>query len=352
MAYSAILKPSTLMNTKLYTGNGSTQSITGVGFQPDWTWIKNYSSAQNNRLFDSVRGAGKNLVSNSAGAEIDAGTGTNGQLRSFISDGFTVGSDGSVNNNNENIVSWNWKAGTSFTNDASGTGIGSIDSAGSVNTTSGFSITSFTGTQTAGTIAHGLGAVPKMIIVKSRTQADGWYVYHVSNTATKYMRMETTGTLGSGAAFWNDTAPTSTVFSVGNGTGTNYNGAMIAYCFAEKQGFSKMGSYIGNGNADGTFIYTGFKPAYVMTKCTSDSSNWEIKDNKRSPFNTVDDYLKANASSAEDTGVASHAMDFLSNGFKQRGNNDEVNGNGRTYIYWAFAENPFVASNYNAATAR
>ena len=348
MAYSSIIKPSTFMNPKIYTGNSGTNAITGVGFKPDWTWIKGRSTAYSHNIYDVVRGVTKIMRSNSTGAESTQNT----SLTAFGTDGFTLGSYDESNYNNATYVSWNWKAGTSFTNDASGTGIGSIDSAGSVNTTSGFSITSFTGTQTAGTIAHGLGAVPKMIIVKSRTQADGWYVYHVSNTATKYMRMETTGTLGSGAAFWNDTAPTSTVFSVGNGTGTNYNGAMIAYCFAEKQGFSKMGSYIGNGNANGTFIYTGFKPAYVMTKCTSDSSNWEIKDNKRSPFNNVDDYLKANASSAEDTGVASHAMDFLSNGFKQRGNNDEVNGNGRTYIYWAFAENPFVASNYNAATAR
>jgi len=348
MAYSSIIKPSTFMNPKIYTGNSGTNAITGVGFKPDWTWIKGRSTAYSHNIYDVVRGVTKIMRSNSTGAESTQNT----SLTAFGTDGFTLGSYDESNYNNATYVSWNWKAGTSFTNDASGTGIGSIDSAGSVNTTSGFSITSFTGTQTAGTIAHGLGAVPKLIIVKARTQEDGWYVYHVSNTATKYQRMETTGTLGSGAAFWNDTAPTSTVFSVGNGTGTNYNGAMIAYCFAEKQGFSKMGSYIGNGNANGTFIYTGFKPAYVMTKCTSDSSNWEIKDNKRSPFNNVDDYLKANASSAEDAGVASHAMDFLSNGFKQRGNNDEVNGNGRTYIYWAFAENPFVASNYNAATAR
>jgi len=349
MAYSSILKPSTLMNTKLYTGNGSTQSITGVGFQPDWTWIKNRSSSNNNRLFDSVRGAGKNLVSNSAGAEIDAGTGTNGQLRSFISDGFTVGSDGSVNNNNENIVSWNWKAGTSFTNDASGTGIGSIDSAGSVNTTSGFSITSFTGTQTAGTIAHGLGAVPKMIIVKARTQEDGWYVYHVSNTATKYQRMETTGTLGSGAAFWNDTAPTSTVFSVGNGTGTNYNGTMIAYCFAEKEGYSKFNSYTGNGNANGTFVFCGFKPAFVFVKRTSGSENWTIMDSARDPVNVAVNKLHPNTSGGTDAGAT---IDILSNGFKNRTTNAGANGSGDTYIYMAFAEEPLVASNYNAATAR
>ena len=345
MAYSSIIKPSTFMNPKIYTGNSGTNAITGVGFKPDWTWIKGRSTAYSHNIYDVVRGVTKIMRSNSTGAESTQNT----SLTAFGTDGFTLGSYDESNYNNATYVSWNWKAGTSFTNDASGTGIGSIDSAGSVNTTSGFSITSFTGTQTAGTIAHGLGAVPKMIIVKARTQEDGWYVYHVSNTATKYMRMETTGTLGSGAAFWNDTAPTSTVFSVGNGTGTNYNGTMIAYCFAEKQGFSKMGSYIGNANADGTFIYTGFKPAFVFVKRTSGSENWTIMDSARDPVNVAVNKLHPNTSGGTDAGAT---IDILSNGFKNRTTNAGANGSGDTYIYMAFAEEPLVASNYNAATAR
>ena len=346
MAYTDIDKPSDYFNTLLYTGNGGTQSITGVGFTQNFTWIKSRSTSQNHYAFDTVRGAQKQLYPSLASAE---DTGQSNGLNAFTSDGFNLGTEVGVNGNGATFASWNWKAGTSFTNDASGTGIGSIDSAGSVNTTSGFSITSFTGTQTAGTIAHGLGAVPKMIIVKARTQEDGWYVYHVSNTATKYMRMETTGTLGSGAAFWNDTAPTSTVFSVGNGTGTNYNGTMIAYCFAEKQGFSKMGSYIGNANADGTFIYTGFKPAFVFVKRTSGSENWTIMDSARDPVNVAVNKLHPNTSGGTDAGAT---IDILSNGFKNRTTNAGANGSGDTYIYMAFAENPFVASNYNAATAR
>ena len=345
MAYSSIIKPSTFMNPKIYTGNSGTNAQTGVGFKPDWTWIKGRSTAYSHNIYDVVRGVTKIMRSNSTGAESTQNT----SLTAFGTDGFTLGSYDESNYNNATYVSWNWKAGTSFTNDASGTGIGSIDSAGSVNTTSGFSITSFTGTQTAGTIAHGLGAVPKMIIVKSRTQADGWYVYHVSNTATKYMRMETTGTLGSGAAFWNDTAPTSTVFSVGNGTGTNYNGAMIAYCFAEKQGFSKIASYTGNGNADGTFIYTGFKPAFVFVKRTNSSENWTIMDSARDPVNAAVNKLHPNTNGGTDAG---ETIDILSNGFKNRTTNGGANGSGDTYIYMAFAEEPLVASNYNAATAR
>ena len=346
MAYSAILKPSTFMNPKIYTGNGGTNNITGVGFKPDLTWLKRRNGTANHHLVDSVRGVGYYLYANLTNAQ-----GGNGSalLTSFNTDGFTLDAGADSNASGATGVSWNWKAGTSFTNDASGTGIGSIDSAGSVNTTSGFSITSFTGTQTAGTIAHGLGAVPKMIIVKSRTQADGWYVYHVSNTATKYMRMETTGTLGSGAAFWNDTAPTSTVFSVGNGTGTNYNGAMIAYCFAEKQGFSKIASYTGNGNADGTFIYTGFKPAFVFVKRTNSSENWTIMDSARDPVNAAVNKLHPNTNGGTDAG---ETIDILSNGFKNRTTNAGANGSGDTYIYMAFAEEPLVASNYNAATAR
>jgi len=347
MAYSAILKPSTLMNTKLYTGNGGTNAQTGVGFQPDWVWLKQRSgSASSNKLYDSVRGTTKYIASNNDGAEA---TDSNG-LTAFGTDGFTVGSSAGTNANNETYVGWNWKAGTSFSNSAGANGA-SLASTGSVNTTSGFSIISFAGASAVSTVAHGLGVAPKMMIFKNRSDADHWGVYHQSLGSNAAMYLNLTGAVD--GTLWNNTAPTTSVFTVQNNSAVNGSGNnIIAYCFAEKQGYSKFGSYTGNGNADGTFVYTGFKPAYVMTKSSATTSNWEIKDNKRLGYNTVDTYIKANASAAEDTGVSSHAMDFLSNGFKHRGNNDEVNGSGEAYIYMAFAESPFTNSGFVPNNAR
>ena len=351
MAYTDIDKPSDYFVTKLFTGNGSTQSITGLDFQPDWVWFKNRSSTQNHRLFDSVRGAGKNIVSNNTGAEIDAGTGTDGQLRSFTSDGFTVGSDGSVNHNNENIVSWNWKAGTSVSGTTTGSGTGKAYS-GSVNTTSGFSIIKYIGNGTAGhSIPHHLGITPEIIIAKRLSDAGEWYVFSTGMGNTKHMRLNQTGAEDTANTIWNNTSPTSSVFTVGTNVDMNTNNdPVIAYSFNSVQGFSKMGEYTGNGNADGPFIYTGFKPAFVMIKRTvGGTDNWVMYDNKRSPFNEANENLAANASSTTNTGIK---IDMLSNGFKCRVTEGNTNVSGNTYTYMAFAENPFVASNYNAATAR
>ena len=351
MAYTDIDKPSDYFVTKLFTGNGSTQSITGLDFQPDWVWFKNRSSTQNHRLFDSVRGAGKNIVSNNTGAEIDAGTGTDGQLRSFTSDGFTVGSDGSVNHNNENIVSWNWKAGTSVSGTTTGSGTGKAYS-GSVNTTSGFSIITYLGNGSAGhTIPHHLGVTPEIIITKRLSDAGEWYVFSTGMGNTKHMRLNQTGAEDTANTIWNNTSPTSSVFTVGtNGDVNGNNNPIIAYSFNSVQGYSKMGEYIGNGNADGPFIYTGLKPAFVMIKRTiGGTDNWVIYDNKRSPFNEANENLVANSSSPTNTGIK---IDMLSNGFKCRVTEGNTNVSGNTYTYMAFAENPFVASNYNAATAR
>ena len=339
--------PELYFQAKNYSGNASTNAITLDGsedMQPDWVWLKSRSFAQNHENYDSVRGATKRLYNNLTNAEDTNSTGLTG----FNSDGFTLGSSNAINKSGETFASWNWKAGTSFTNDASATGVGTIDSTGSVNTDAGFSIISYTGTGSTGTVAHGLGATPGMIIIKERNNATSWIVYHHKNTsapATDYLLLNSTQATDDYADYFNDTEPTSSVFTIDtagdiNGSSDTY----IAYCFAEKKGYSKFGSYEGNGNNDGTFVYTGFKPAWVMTKSIDSTSNWEIKDNKRSTFNTVDDYIKANANAAEDTGVSSHAMDFLSNGFKHRGSNDEVNGS-ETYIYMAFAESPFVNSN-------
>ena len=338
--------PELYFQAKNYSGNASTNAITLDGsedMQPDWVWLKSRSFSQNHESYDSVRTATKRLYPNGTFAEDTNSTGLTG----FNSDGFTLGSSNAINKSGETFASWNWKAGTAFTNDASSTGVGTIDSTGSVNTDAGFSIISYTGTGSTGTVAHGLGATPGMIIIKERNNATSWIVYHHKNTsapATDYLLLNSTQATDDYADYFNDTEPTSSVFTIDtagdiNGSSDTY----IAYCFAEKKGYSKFGSYEGNGNNDGTFVYTGFKPAWVMTKSIDSTSNWEIKDNKRSTFNTVDDYIKANANAAEDTGVSSHAMDFLSNGFKHRGSNDEVNGS-ETYIYMAFAENPFVTS--------
>jgi len=343
-------KPSDYFNTKLYTGNGSTQSITGVGFQPDLIWGKNRSATGSHNLVDSVRGVSKVIYSNLSDAEASDTSSYN----AFGSDGFTMGSQSNINGSGNNIVSWNWKAGTSFTNDASATGIGTIDSTGSFNNDSGFSIVSYTGTGSNGTIKHGLNSAPSCIITKSRSAAEDWGMYHVGIGNTSNISLNLTNAkYSANSAFWNNTNPTSSVFTVGTHPTINYNTkTMIAYCFAEKQGFSKFGSYTGNGNADGTFVYTGFKPAFVMWKRTEDAGyDWDMYDTARDTHNVAFKELIANSSGAESSSTVL-SLDILSNGFKLRTSNGNGNDSGKPYIYMAFAENPLVASNFNAATAR
>ena len=353
MAYSTISKPSLHFNTKLYPGNSSTQSISGVGFQPDWVWIKDRdNSSRWHQLFDAVRGAGKVLYSNDGAQQGDDNT----RLSGFASDGFSLGNSANVNNNGNNYVSWNWKAGTG---QGSSNTDGSINTTyTSVNTTAGFSISQYTANGTNGaTVGHGLGAVPKWIIVKALNTSDNWEVYHASLGAEKYIELQSNAAQSDSDQIWNDTEPTSSVFSIGTNSGVNTNGnPYIAYCFAEKQGYSKFGSYTGNGNVDGTFIYTGFKPAFLMVKRTNSTENWYMKDNKRDPRNEMNQsVLYANGSAAEDTGGAWLKGDALSNGFKIRINDTSSNGSGSTYVYFAFAEEPLVAnvgSNGVPATAR
>ena len=343
MAYSAILKPSTLMNTKLYTGNGGTNAQTGVGFQPDWVWLKQRSgSAASHKLYDSVRGTTKYIASNNTGAEA---TDSNG-LTAFGTDGFTVGSSAGTNANNETYVGWNWKAGTSFSNSAGANGA-SLASTGSVNTTSGFSIISFAGASAVSTVAHGLGVAPKMIIFKNRSDADAWGVYHesIGSNAALYLNENA----GNDGTLWNNTAPTSSVFTVQNNSAVNGSGNnIIAYCFAGKQGYSKFGAYSGNGNDNGTFVYTGFKTAFLMVKITNAGNDWIIMDNKRTPFNPMGEELKPNTSGASSTNTR---WDQLSNGFKFRNTGDAVNGSGKNYIYMAFGQS-IVGTNNVPATAR
>ena len=350
MAYTDIDDPSAFFQTTLYTGNGSNDlSITNGGnsdLQPDFVWLKQRDS-RDHFLFNSVSGIREYVASNTNAGEDTLADG----LKSFDSDGFTIDDGVGINENNDPHVSWNWKAGTAFSNDASSTSVGSIDSAGSVSTTAGFSIISYTGTGSVATVAHGLGVVPEMIWFKNLTTDSNWLVYHEALGNTNNMYLDAVNATHDRADTFNDTSPTTAVFTVGTADLNTDGNSIIAYCFAGVRGYLKIGSYEGNGNADGTFIYTGFKPAWVMTKSMDSTSNWEIKDSTRSPFNTIDDYIKANASAGEDTGVATHAMDFLSNGFKHKGSNDEVNG-GETYIFIAFAEQPFVTSTGVPATAR
>ena len=344
MAYTDIDKPSDYFNTVLYSGDGGTQSVTGVGFQPDWSWLKCRSTAYHHRLFDVVRGAGKNLRSDTTDAEqtVDEG------ITAFNSNGFSVkqGSTLEYNASGQTYVSWNWKAGGS----ASSNSNGSITSSVSANTDAGFSIVSFTGNATAGaTIGHGLNSVPSLILTKNRDSAYNWHLWtHAFSSYNDTIQLNTTAAKDTGTLL-NNTAPTSSLITLGNSAVLNASGEkIIAYVFAEKQGYSKFGSYTGNGNADGTFVYTGFKPAFVIYKrYDSGTYSWVLVDNKRNTFNAVDKYVHPDLSAAEGTVTL---MDFLSNGFKMRVN--DTTSNQGSIIYMAFAENPFVTSTGVPATAR
>jgi len=334
-----INKPTDYFNTKLYTGTGASNSV-DVGFQTDFTWIKDRDSTAYHYLYDTVRGAGKAMYSNDTLSEA---TNIN-NLASFDASGFTVGTGGGVNASGNDFASWNWLAGGT----ASSNTDGSITSSVSANTTSGFSIVSYTGTGANATVGHGLGVAPSVVITKNRDLSSGgasnWRVGSTMLGFTKRLNLNTTDSVSTDSTAYNDTDPTSSVFSVGTHGSTNGStNGIIAYCFAEKKGYSKFGSYTGNGNADGPFVYTGFRPAFVMHKRTDATNNWHISDNKRDTFNPNDLELYPNASSAEYT--ETDGRDFLSNGFKIRESANWINASGGTYIYMAFAESPFVNSN-------
>ena len=358
MAYTDIDDPTIYFETLLWTGNGNTpRTFTGLDFAPNMTWSKRRDDAAGHNLLDTVRGSGADaeLCPSTNGAEGSNNANAYGYLSAYTSDGFTVtegSSDNAYwNNNTATYVAWNWKAGTSFSNDASATSVGTIDSTGSINTTAGISIISYTGTGSAGTIAHGLGAVPKVVLAKRRSDASNWCMYHASvgNTKALYLNNNTVG--ATSTTFWNDTNPSSTVFTVGSDAATNGSSdTQIAYCFAEKKGYSKFGSYTGNGHAsDGPYIYLGFRPAIVITKKTDGADDWRIFDNKRSSsgFNPVDKHIypySNGAESSSSTNSVPDGFDFLSNGFKIRQASAGINANGGAYIYMAFAESPFVTS--------
>ena len=343
MAYTTINKSTDYFNTKLYTGTGSSNAITGVGFQPDWVWIKSRSDALSHALFDAVRGTTKVLNSNATSAEY-----TNADtLTAFGTDGFTVGSNTGVNASGETRVAWNWKAGNSA---GSSNSDGSVTSTVTANTTAGFSIVKWTGTGATATVGHGLGVKPSIVLIKNTGAVENWVMYHGALGATKNLKLNNQEAAQTTSGAFNDTEPTSSVFTVHTNTNTNQNGeVMIAYCFAEKTGYSKFGKYEGNGDSDGPFLYTGFKPAFVMIKRYSGAgNNWLILDTKRDPINQMGKGLLPDVSNAEATG---YNADFLSNGFKLRLSGSGENGNNFGYIYWAFGQS-LVGSNNVPCTAR
>jgi hypothetical protein len=348
MAYTTIDKPTDYFRIKTYTGNATNDTaITfdeSTNMKPDWLWIKNRSAAQFHAVFDSTRGATLRLSTNGTGADSTENT----NLDSFDTNGFTVDNEAIVNGSGNSMVAWSWKANGGTTSSNSD---GSITSTVQANTTAGFSIVSYTGSSAnsnVGTVGHGLGTAPKLLIIKDRDATSDWIVFHGDVGTNKQLDLNNTGAEVTNTNTWNNTAPSSSVFTIGNNSYVNNDGNdFIAYCFAEKKGYSKFGSFIGNQSTDGTFIFTGFKPAWIMFKESTGSAsgdNWFMFDNKRSTFNQTQKYLKANSNVAEDDNSAA-AIDMLSNGFKIRTSDTSLNDSGETYIYMAFAESPFVNSN-------
>jgi len=348
MAYTTIDKSTDYFNTKLYAGNGSTQTISGVGFQPDMTWGKARTTTTNHVIQSTAQGLSTAIFPNLTNAE---STGLSNAITAFNADGFALGSWSPLNASGQNFVSWNWKAGTTSgiaTNGATVT----TPSSYSFNQTSGCSILKYTGTgNTNNKLAHGLGAKPDFIMFKKTSGDINWGIYHQSLTAD-YRLLFTTGAQSDDDSFMQDSEPDSVNINLGYGGLNNASGATyIAYCFAEKQGFSKFGSYVGNGNIDSPFIYTGHKPAFVMVKKSSGTGRWSILNNKSNPSNVTYLMLSPNENSADYTAAAWNT-DFLSNGFKIRSTEGEYNADGQTYIYMAFAESPLVGSNNVPATAK
>ena len=358
MAYTTIDDPSKYFQTALYTGDAGTQDITNSGnsdLQPDWIWIKNRDAESNHIAQDTSRGINVCFFPDDAAVEQ---TNSNfGHVNSVASDGFQVdeGNSGeaNANKNTEKYVAWQWKCN-------GGTESGSFSEVGTnpgvsfqANTTAGFSICTYTGTGGNGSFAHGLGVIPDWVIIKGRDTATDGMVYHGANTSapeTDALTLPETSATSDNAGWWNDTAPTSSVFTLGTHDRVNKDGnTYIAYCFAEKQGYSKFGGYTGNGNADGPFVYTGFSPAWLMIKRTDSGEGWHMVDHKRD-VNENNTRLQAESSGADDTSEG--GLDMLSNGFKIRTAWAGFNADGGTYVYMAFAESPFVSSKGVPTTAR
>ena len=336
---------SNYFDAKLYTGNGSTQTVSGLNMSPDLVWLKSRSAADNHSFFDSVRGAPKGFHTNRTDAEFnDPST-----LTGFTSDGWTMAGHAVTNANSQNYVGWAWNAGSSTVSNTDG----SITSNVRASQTAGISIVTYTGSGSAATVGHGLNAVPEMIILKGRNFSDNWRVYHKGLDSTEpedyYVMLESTNgrSADQNASFMNDTAPTNSVFSLGTDSAINGSSrTMAAYCFAPVAGFSAMGTYVGNYSSDGPFVYTGFRPAFLMWKnITNSGFNWGIIDSARGPINYLSRTLNPNAANVESGRSTADAFDFLSNGFKVRASGSNArNQSGSTFIWYAVAENPFQAN--------
>ncbi len=335
------------MDATLYTGTGSSQSITNAAsFKPDFVWIKNRTHNDADPyygvhlLFNSTTGVGNRLMSQSTASEAFSSQ----SLTAFNSNGFAIGTDASVGYSGDAFVGWQWKAngGTTSSNTS-----GSITSTVQTNATAGFSVVTYTGNNTLSTVGHGLGVGPKFIIVKTRSGTDGWIVYHASLGVQYYSFLNTTAaSLNNLSNYWGSTAPSSTTFSINAYGGVNTNGATyVAYCWAEIAGFSRFGSYTGNGSANGPMIYLGFQPKFVMFKDTTSAAPWYMWDASRNTSNSITRILNANNSNAEGVGSSGEYLDFLSNGFKLRSDAPALNNSGDNYIYMAFSSNPFKNSN-------
>jgi len=331
-----VTKPSTVMDVKLITANNSTQAITGLGFSPDLVWTKSRSNAFSHYLYDTVRGASKVLISNATNAESTIAD----SLISFDSSGFTLGANDGANYSSGAGVAWAWDAGTTTVSNTQG----SINSSLRANTTAGFSIATYTGTGANATVGHGLGVAPSFYVVKARSASgESWIVYH-SGAGMKFGVLNATNAFDSNTStIWNNTAASSTVFSLGNNTAVNGNGTTyVAYCFAPVSGYSSMGSYVGNGSTDGPFVFTGMRPRFILIKRTDSAEQWYINDAARDDYNVTGKSLRAQSSGAEATtgGANSSTWDILSNGFKLRDAGAGTNASGGTYVFAAFAEAP------------
>ncbi len=322
-----------------YTGNGSTNTITGFSFQPDFVWIKGRSGATDHAIYDAVRGTTLDLASNTTAAETTQSTG----LTAFNSTGFTLGALSKVNTNGATYVAWGWKGGNGTVSNTSG----SITSTVSANTSAGFSVVTYNATGANATFGHGLGVAPSMVFIKKRSggTARAWQVYHSSLGNGGGLYLNQTDAYTTDAAAFNNTSPTSTTFSIGTSIYVNEGTSpYVAYCFAPVSSFSAFGSFVGNGSSDGPMVFTNFRARYLLVKASSTTGDWVVIDTSRSPYNVSADALYANGNFAEDNNVTNRSVDFLSNGFKIRSSGTFINTSGATYIYAAFAENPFKYS--------
>ena len=344
MAAYISFQPSDFFNVKTWSGNSTdARSMTGVGFQPDWVWIKSTTAVESHTVWDSPRGVEKVLYTNANNAEATVADG----LQSFNADGYTIGTEGKVNSSGNDYVGFSWKMGTT-----TGLSGGTITpSAYRLNETQVQGICKYDGNSTTGaSVPHGLGVKPDMIIIKKLSDTDSWWIYHKGLTAHKYIDLPGTSTPSTTSVFMNNTEPTSTLFYLGasgnvNGGGDTY----VAYAMASKRGYSKIDTYRGNGNSDGSFVYTGFRPAYLLLRNTDNTNDTPLMNSKVEGYNTRNDPLYANLANAD---TQTDRVSFMSNGFKLNSTSSQVNENTSMYIYAAFAEFPFVSSNSKPGTAR